>query len=246
MAGKPYNPHEWFTAGEAAEIASACGIAGLPATRWGMTKLIRRDSEAHESGRRRAGQKGGGGKEYHWAMLPESLWSALRGEIDRREQAGGRIVAAASAVVHWQRRPTVDLSAPSGIAATTLADAAGLRHVPVFRPYEILVVNRCRVSLGGISYFSVALEGHHKEEVCVTASPDVPHLVWICTFDRPRQRRGKLWLHGAGSFIGLADDRDGKTRYVPLDVEREAVAARAEAEARRAAVHRLGSQPHDD
>jgi len=68
------NPHEWFTAGEVADLARRFGVEGFPATKRGVNKWLRRQELADPDGfgkkaakltRPRTGREGGGGLEYH-------------------------------------------------------------------------------------------------------------------------------------------------------------------------------------
>ena len=189
MAGKPYNPHEWFTAGEAAEIASACGIAGLPATRWGMTKLIRRDSDAHESGRRRAGQKGGGGTEYHWSLFPVAIHDELAMEALRRTGQIGE--------------------EPEPAFAFTVEDEQLMAEMlGILRPRTYWLsepkrfsVRRGRITSRGYAWWLYDLAKYEGQRLAVTwtYTTDRPAFFWRCAPGKD----GQL-IHGELGFVGMA------------------------------------------
>ncbi len=91
------NPHKWFTAGEVADLARRFAIDGVPTTKSGMIKWIKRQKADDPDGfgadllvlsRKRKGQKGGGGTEYHWSMFCQAgpqISEALDMEAQRRE-----------------------------------------------------------------------------------------------------------------------------------------------------------------
>lgn len=100
MGRNPDNRHEWFTAGEAAELARRECIVGVPTTESGMIRWIKRATSQDASlvqfletaSRKRAGKKGGGGTEYRWTVFPETMWSALVAEIERRTYGAIRLL----------------------------------------------------------------------------------------------------------------------------------------------------------
>ena len=245
MANDPDNPHEWFTAGEAAALARAHGIAGVPITKSGMIKWIkRRAREGLAEGlsslsRRREGQKGGGGTEYRWCFFQEELWELLDAEAAMRTSKAGwhpapltrRAATRGQWTADWPKKPYLDLSAPVGILADDLASAAGLEAKTRFEPFVIRTTLRGRVSLDTVKYFSRDLVDHQGRKVCVVRAVDVPHLVWVCKFDQPKRKAD--WRHGPGQLICVADERLGRARYVSLGLQREAEAQRAAAQARR-------------
>ncbi|WP_206412835.1 DNA-binding protein [Nitratireductor soli] len=69
----------WLTAQEFADLATACVLPGLPTTKAGVLKMIRRDGWDHRRNlaRPRSGRAGGGGTEYHVDNLPLSARVAL-------------------------------------------------------------------------------------------------------------------------------------------------------------------------
>lgn len=87
------NPHEWFTAGEVADLARRDAIDEVPSTKSGMIKWIKREARVDPNlvdymSRKRPGQKGGGGTEYHWPLFCEAgprISTALDTEAQRRE-----------------------------------------------------------------------------------------------------------------------------------------------------------------
>lgn len=96
MAYDPENPHNWFTAGEVAEVAKAHGIGEVPTTKSGMIKRLKSLAAQHPEGfavelethsRKRKGQRGGGGTEYYWFVFCDfgpQISDALVAEITKR------------------------------------------------------------------------------------------------------------------------------------------------------------------
>jgi hypothetical protein len=91
------SPHEWFTAGEVADLSRRFAIDEVPTTKSGMIKWIKRQKADDPDGfgadllvlsRKRDGRNGGGGTEYHWSMFCEAgplISDALDIEAQRRE-----------------------------------------------------------------------------------------------------------------------------------------------------------------
>jgi len=78
----------WFTARELAEIAKARGLIRFPQTERGWQIHAKRADWGAPStlSRKRSGQKGGGGFEYHFAILPQELQGAIVSIEGRAEQ----------------------------------------------------------------------------------------------------------------------------------------------------------------
>jgi hypothetical protein len=229
------NPHKFFTAGEAAAFAKAHSINGVPLTESGMIKWIKRhDPECIGwMSRTRKGQKGGGGKEYNWSFFPESLWPMLTAEIERRNALVPYVPPAPSISKRERykqaRSQSIDLSAPNGVWADSLAAAVGLGSAFItFQPFLIGKVSRYLVRVDNKKYFSRDLSELHGEMVCVTRAQEAPDLLWVMEYEKPRYSRPCV-----GRLICVADARLGKTRYVSVEFQEMAEAKRAAAFKRR-------------
>ena len=252
MGFDPGNPHKWFTADEAAQIAEACQIPGVPKTREGMTKLLKRlaaaDPDEHAAmSRRRAGQKGGGGTEFYWSFFPEPLWDELDAEVERRERAAGWFLPPAvpakppqSGIVHrraaWSRKMAEAELVPFGVvsqwemaALVDIFPALGWRgahdDLPLtFTAPVIRTVGRCLIRFKNVSYFSLVLNTWHGCDVLVCACDEHPDLIWCWDYDGHKHRNGKDYI---GQLICTAV-RDGNSApYFPDAVIREAIQRRA-------------------
>lgn len=155
MGHNPDNGHEWFTAGEAAELARRERIVGVPTTESGMIRWIKRAAHRDEDlaqfletcSRKRVGKKGGGGTEYRWTVFPEALWYTLGGEIESREECVKR---------HFD--DPAEWFSPEEIAVA--AWLARLPSVPHRRTYVVRwLVKRARQDQSG---FGAALKGRMK------------------------------------------------------------------------------------
>ena len=192
------NPHKWFTAGEGALIAQACQVPGVPWTREGMTKLFKReaaaDPDAHVNmSRRRAGQKGGGGKEFYWSYFPEALWDELDAEVGRREMA-----ARLSHTVSTPDRASLSLD-DERLMQATAQDIYG--HIDRFEPIRRRRVRRSWIVIQGFWYRSWELDRFDRQNVLVVlpAMPDPrPAFLWKC---EPKSKL--LTAHGEDGFIGM-------------------------------------------
>lgn len=235
------NPHKWFTAGEAATLARTHGIAGVPTTKSGMIRWVKRFAasdyydELSVLSRRRQGQKGGGGTEYYWCFFDEAIWDVLDAEVARR-----------TALVPWEpkrpaqrpkatdmpKKPIIDLSPPAPMFAADLAAIAGLDSVPCFTSFVIRIASRGRVIFGSRRSFSCPeLAPFHAKEVCLTSAPECPDRVFVFEYSKPRRQMD--WRYGPGPFIGIATLSDGRSRYVPVEAQRQAETKRQEAANRR-------------
>lgn len=233
------NPHKFFTAGEVAELVKAHGVPGLPTTKSGMIKWIKRnwsgDCMANAS-RKREGQKGGGGTEYHWAWFPNVLMPILDAEVERRN--------ALAPYQPPQKPPTIrerhrryrelskqppDLTAPNRAWAESLAAAAGLDGGSLtFRPFLIHKVSRCIVEFDREKYFSRDLDNYHGKPVCITGTDAAPYLLWVLKYENRHGMRP-----GAGRLICIADNRAGRAPYVSEEFQQSAEAKRAAGHERR-------------
>lgn len=247
------NPLKFFTARQAAEIAKAANIAYVPHSKKGMLDwLSTLDARTLDClSRPREGR--GGGKVYHWTIFPERLWSALDAEVERRMPPPDdvfhsrwlpnpgkpdnqrAIIQRTRPPAFWggapkERRQRPTFNPPSSILAQGLAAAAGLDTTPAFLPFEVRSVDRCLVRFDRKRFFSRDLNPHHKQEVCVTAAPTHPDLLWVLVYEKPRNCPA-----GPGKLICVADTNAGKRPYVPLEYQQAAEAKRAEGHARRRA-----------
>lgn len=100
----------WLTAQEFADLASSAMLPGLPATKAGMLKMIRRDGwEARPNmARPRAGREGGGGTEYHIDNLPLSARVAFAARHFRIDPADLRPATAEGDGLSAKARQTRD------------------------------------------------------------------------------------------------------------------------------------------
>lgn len=86
----------WYSAQEIADAAKRLAVGGVPTTKRGIAGLIVRggwDTSPDTLSRPRAGREGGGGREYHFDLLPAALRAALDAEYHRA-------LTAAAAAVH--------------------------------------------------------------------------------------------------------------------------------------------------
>lgn len=86
----------WYSAQEIADAARRLGVDGVPTSKRGIAGLIARhnwDAAPDTLSRPRGGREGGGGREYHFDLLPAALRAALEG-------AHRRVLTAAAAAVH--------------------------------------------------------------------------------------------------------------------------------------------------
>lgn len=210
MAFDPENPRKWFTAGEAAQIAKACQVPGVPWTREGMTKLLKRVArdfaDEHKAlSRPRQGQKGGGGSEFYWALFPDALLEGLDHEVARRESA----------------RAAIDSPKPwSGIMSPEdeqlMRDAAGddFGHITFFERPLVRRVRRSRVVVRGRSYFGgflVAYEGQDVMVVLPILADPLIAFVWHCV-----AAKSHLPPSGADGYVGLVEADRKETNLAPL------------------------------
>lgn len=194
MAFDPENPHKWFTAGEAASIAAACRVPGVPWTRVGMTKLLKRHriqdpDEADMMSRKRLGQKGGGGSEFYWVEFPEALWGELDAEVARREAAA--MVA--------RSEPAGGMFTPED--EQLMRDAASDLYGPIshFECVGVRRVRRAFVTVRSIRYRLWGLGDWEGQNVLVVLSPAAPAaFIWECC---PGTRQ--LAQHGENGFVGM-------------------------------------------
>lgn len=100
----------WLTAQEFADLASSAMLPGLPATKAGMLKMIRRDGwDARPNmARPRAGREGGGGTEYHIDNLPLSARVAFAARHFRIDPADLRPATAEGDGLSAKARQTRD------------------------------------------------------------------------------------------------------------------------------------------
>lgn len=194
------NPHQWFTAGEGALIADACQVPGVPRTREGMTKLFKRlaaaDPDTHAAmSRRRTGQKGGGGTEFHWSCFPEALWNVLDAEVSRRERAEV-ISRDALAASEWGLTPD-DEQFMRGIAFDLFGS------IPSFERPRARRVRRSWVVVDGYRYCSRDLDQFEGRDALVVL-PVVPYQrpAFIWSIDPETER---LAAHGKDGFICVTE-----------------------------------------
>jgi putative transposase len=114
----------------------------------------------------------------------------------------------------------------------------------LFRPWIIRRTNRALVSLGGNSYFHLALEKYHGRDVIVGYDiKDAAH-VWVREIAETADGD-----HAPGKLICVAYFEGNKTRYVPIDMERQAMERRVKAQLARLEAHRGAIQdqtkPHN-
>lgn len=241
-------PQKYFTAGEAAKIAKKNGIAGVPHTLDGMIKRIRRLKAEFASydppvtifeGRKRRGQKGGGGTEYLWCEFPEALYTALDAEIQRRtigivpavvKQISRRRVTMEKPPAYIPDRP--DLSIVEEMlfhAGVKLPD--GISHAEMhnsFSKMELRTVARCRVRMNNVSFFADALNAFHSRQMWVCTSGFAKNLAWVFYRDNSKfDRRKRYDQYRPGELIAVANSEDGRARYISYDAEAAAIARRA-------------------
>lgn len=202
MAFDPENPHKWLTAGEVAELVRVQGIAEVPTTKRGMIKWIKwikcnaaaDPSEYAAMSRRRAGQKGGGGMEYYWALFCDAglkISYGLDAEISARE----------AAEMAERRMLTVGIFSPDD--EQLMRDAASALYGHISR-FELAVVRRVRrsfVTVKSVRYRLSGLGSRDGKEVLVVLPQmmlPAPAFIWKCD---PKTRR--LAVSGNAGLIGM-------------------------------------------
>lgn len=81
---------DYFTSRELAEIARSRGLTKFPATERGVQLLAKREGWNNLPApmvRRRSGQTGGGGMEYHWRILPDFMQAVIVSRVVRTVQS---------------------------------------------------------------------------------------------------------------------------------------------------------------
>lgn len=231
------NLHKYFTAGEVATLVLAAGIKGFPTTESGMIRWIKGnlgDESLEYGSRKRKGQKGGGGTEYHWAWFPTMLMPVLDAEVERRNALAPyeppASLKARRARAKLERIRSTDMTGPTGAWVEALAAAAGLDgEAMMFQSFITRKVSRCFVHFDNRKFFNRDLNGYHGKMVCATMADAAPHLLWVLEYENPRYS-----CSTPGRLICVADDRLGKAPYVSVEFQHAAEAKRAEGRVRRA------------
>ena len=217
MGFDPKNPHKWFTAGEVAELARVQGIAEVPTTKSGMIKWIKRNAAADPSeytsmSRRRAGQKGGGGTEYYWALFCDAgpeISDALDAEVSARE----------AAELAERRALAVGMFSPDDEQLMRDAASALYGHISRFELVGARWVRRSNVRVRNRKYYGRVLEAFEGRAVLVIMPvmlPPHPAFVWIRDLNSER-----LEAHGKDGFIGMtypADEPEGAYSSLGLSI----------------------------
>ncbi|WP_457798135.1 Mu transposase C-terminal domain-containing protein [Methylocystis sp. S23] len=101
----------------------------------------------------------------------------------------------------------------------------------LFRPYEIRTARRCCVQLGTNSYFDLALDPFHEQEVMVGYDMRDATRVWVREIDKTKD--GRI----PGRLICVARFEGNSQRYVPVSMEQRAMEKRALGRKRRLEGH---------
>lgn len=199
------NPHEWFTAGEVADLASRFGIERFPASKRGVNKWLRRQEIADPDGfgqralklsRTRTGQMGGGGKEYHRLLFRsagKAIATAMKSEVQKRLAEA----APPGEIIDEFDQADIRLMA----VAIGITEGYGALRLERLKPY---IVHRKHIRAGGHRfYIGKGLDG---QTVLVSKSKHpMEHNVHLAFLWRFNPVHGGLLAHGKAGFIGVAE-----------------------------------------
>lgn len=207
------DPHQWFTAGEVADLAKGRGIGEVPTTKSGMIKWIKRrigesPGEWRDLSRKRPGREGGGGTEYHWRLFSgyrtRQLVKALEEEVSRRSPQPGQEPRGQVALAHldWERPKQpgeVSFTSEDMAIMSDLLDTLGkIELLPSFRLGLVRKVRRSRVQVRWRYYFAhelVALEGKRVALACFGGDGHRVAFLWRYNeYTRELERHGRQGL----------------------------------------------------
>lgn len=213
MAAEKGDACKWFTAGEVALVARGNGISEVPTTKSGMIKWIKRrisesPDEWRDLSRKRTGQKGGGGTEYHWQLFSgyrtRKLAEALEDMVSRRAPRADqkRRSQVALSRLDWERPKQpgeVSFSVEDMEIMSDLLETLGkVELLPSLQHGLVRKVRRYRVQVRWRYYWArelVRFEGKRVALACFGGDGQLIAFLWRYNeYTRELERHGKQGL----------------------------------------------------